>query len=115
MRISRAIRISEPLLCAIRNNFRALFLSAINDRKRQLYNRRKGLRFNGKGVNIPIVQLDNNTLVLYEELGNRWWELERSLRRSILICPLCNSSKKNMIYNIDKNAWFCEDCNPRLI
>ncbi len=110
---SIVIKISNPFLKLVRDNLRALILSAINDKKGKLYNRRKNLLFNEKGVKILVSDLGPQDLALYEELGEEWWELERRLRRSILLCPLCNSTRKNMVYNPKEDAWFCVECNSR--
>lgn len=115
MPINRVIKVDDPFLSSIRNNLRSIFLNAINEKKRKLYNKRKILLLDNNGLRVPINNLDKDTLLLYKELGNKWWELERMLRKSILICSLCNSSKKNMIYNQERNEWFCEECNLKLI
>ncbi|KKN15771.1 hypothetical protein LCGC14_0982700 [marine sediment metagenome] len=115
MLVKRVIRINNPLLQSIRNNSRLILLIAINEKKREIYERRKRLLLDSEENLIPINQLGEKILFLYKKLGNEWWKLERSLKKSILICSLCSSSIKNMVYNHEKCEWFCEDCNLKLV
>ncbi|MEJ2248590.1 MAG: hypothetical protein P8Y70_13195 [Candidatus Lokiarchaeota archaeon] len=46
----------------------------------------------------------------YRENHEKWWELERLIRKSICQCPVCKRSDKNMTYNPYYDTWFCNDC-----
>lgn len=115
MPIKRIVSIHNTVLRTIRNNLRLLFISAITAEQRVIYNKRRNLLIDNKGNHISVSQLDKEAFCLYKELYNQWWELERSLRKSILKCSLCGSSTEDMIFNHEKSEWFCEVCNLRLI
>jgi hypothetical protein len=37
-------------------------------------------------------------------------KISRALDKSICICPVCGSAKKDMIFNPKLSIWFCIDC-----
>lgn len=115
MLVKRIVSIHNTVLQTIRNNLRLVFVYAATTKQRVIYNNIRDLLIGNNGYRISDSQLDKDTHRLYNELYNQWWELERSLRKSILKCSLCGSSTEDMIFNREKSEWFCEVCNLRLI
>lgn len=49
-----------------------------------------------------------------KELYNKESLIEDSLRASILECPVCFKSDKDMTYNPVRKVWYCTDCYAKL-
>jgi len=85
MKIKRTIIIKDPHLKKIRNNLRRVIISACSVEKSK--------------------SLDTET---GDE--SKFWAIERPLRASILLCPACFQSDKDMIYNPVRKEWYCLEC-----
>ncbi|MFX1489565.1 MAG: hypothetical protein ACFFBI_10485 [Promethearchaeota archaeon] len=48
------------------------------------------------------------------ELNKQFWAIERPLRASILLCPACFKTDKDMTYNPVLKTWYCTDCYAKL-
>ncbi|MFX1489567.1 MAG: hypothetical protein ACFFBI_10495 [Promethearchaeota archaeon] len=51
--------------------------------------------------------------ILHKEgrkLNDQLWAIERPLRASILLCPACFQSDKDMTYNPVLKTWYCTEC-----
>ena len=57
---------------------------------------------------------DDKFRKLAKELNEKYWTIERPLRASILLCPICFKSDKNMTYNPVRKVWFCVGCYEKL-
>lgn len=47
---------------------------------------------------------------LSQDLDDQYWAIERPLRASILLCPVCFKSDKDMTYNPVRKTWYCTEC-----
>ncbi len=89
MKSKRTIIIKDPDLRKIRNNLRSLIISACSVEKAKALNTKNG-----------------------DE--SKFWAIERPLRASILLCPACFQSDKDMTYNPVLKTWYCIDCYAKL-
>ncbi|MFX1328807.1 MAG: hypothetical protein ACFE91_11825 [Promethearchaeota archaeon] len=85
MHKKRSIKINNPYLRRIRNNLRNLIITACSVEK-------------------------SNILDKAEESEDEYWAIERPLRASILLCPACFKSDKDMTYNPLRKEWYCTEC-----
>jgi len=46
----------------------------------------------------------------YQTLTKEASDLNYSLKKSIIFCPVCGQIDRNMIYNIVFNQWLCYNC-----
>ncbi|KKL60616.1 hypothetical protein LCGC14_2203540 [marine sediment metagenome] len=104
MKNGRTISIKNPKLQRIRNNLRLIILkecakkkSEISDQKHDLTHDKNGKYIKISGDKVPILQ----------ELTDKWWDIERPLRASIIKCPMCNKHNKDMTYHKKSKTWFC--------
>ncbi|MFX1596989.1 MAG: hypothetical protein ACFFBK_13105, partial [Promethearchaeota archaeon] len=44
------------------------------------------------------------------ELQDQNWAIERPLRASILLCPACFKSDKDITFNPVRKEWYCTEC-----
>ncbi|MFX1489568.1 MAG: hypothetical protein ACFFBI_10500 [Promethearchaeota archaeon] len=109
MKKKRTISITDPSLKKVRNNLRSLWVTASSARKKAI---------SGERLNLSIKsiseELSNKNAKRYKELHNDYWEIERPLRASILLCPTCFRSDKDMTYNPILKTWYCTECYAKL-
>jgi ABC-type phosphate transport system auxiliary subunit len=110
MKDKRAIIIKNPRLQTIRNNFRTLFLKAINTELIRLLNERQNLKIDSDGISRSIDDLPPNQLKKYRQLQEQENNLRESSYRSILACVSCGKSDRDMVYNKAYDAWYCTEC-----
>ena len=104
MKDGRTIIIEDPRLQKIRNNLRLIILHACLDRKKEIREQEHNLTFNRNGGH---VKASEETTKKIQDLNDEWWEIERSLRSSIVKCPICSKHDKDMIYHKKSKTWFC--------
>jgi hypothetical protein len=51
---------------------------------------------------------------LSKKLSNQLSAIERSHRASLLICPVCFKTDKDMTYNPLRKKWYCTECYHEL-
>ncbi len=81
MKSKRTISIKDPQLRIVRNNLRSIIISAASVKKSES------------------LKAENNDESMF-------WEIERPLRTSILLCSACFQSDKNMNYNPVRRIWY---------
>ncbi len=79
-----------------------------SDYKRKIYDKKEELRefddyYDNEGIQKKA-----------KELNDQWWDIERPLRASILLCPACFQSDKDMTYNPVRKEWYCTECYAKL-
>lgn len=99
MNKKRTIALKDPLLIKIRNNIRDLIESAIITQKKEIRNKKT-----------KIIGRSPEEQEKFRKLDKDWWDIENSLRASIIKCPACFSSKKDMTYNPNTKMWYCTSC-----
>ncbi|UCD00626.1 MAG: hypothetical protein JSV23_06975 [Promethearchaeota archaeon] len=107
MKNGRTISIKDPKLQKIRNNLRLIILNACSDRKSEISDQKHELRFDKDG---NYIRSDNDTHEIIQSLTDKWWEIERPLRASIVKCTGCNKHDKDMTYHLPTRTWYCIDC-----
>jgi hypothetical protein len=103
----RIISIRNPTLRKIRDNLRSLILEVHKSFQHKLADKRSLIR---KEIS---ENPEKDTETLYEQIGNLSRELQenrRLLYESIVVCPVCFKSNKDMTYNPVHKTWFCTDC-----
>lgn len=104
----RAIIIRNSHLRRIRNNLRNVIISACSSEQSKIHDERDRLREYDD-------YYDNEDVLKHaKELNDQSWAIERPLRASILLCPTCFQSHKDMIYNPVRKEWYCTECYPEL-
>jgi len=59
------------------------------------------------------VKISGETSEILQDLTNRWWEIERPLRASIVKCAGCSKHDRDMTYRRKSRAWYCVQCYRR--
>lgn len=107
MKNGRTIRIKDPKLQKIRNNLRLIILEECAKRKSEFTNHKYDLMHDKYG---NYTSPSEETGKIIRDLNDRWWEIERPLRASIVKCAVCGNHKKDMIYHQKSRSWSCADC-----
>jgi len=104
----RTIIIKNPCLRRVRNNFRkiidgayTIYVSEILEKRRALYENRDFYKEE---------DYQNHS----KRLSNQLSTVERSYRTSLLICPVCFKTDKDMTYNPVRKKWYCTECYTEL-
>lgn len=106
MKEGKTIRIRDPKLQKIRNNLRLIVLKECMKRKSEITEQEYNLTHDEDG---NYIKASIETIKKIQELTNMWWEIERPLRASILTCPICSKSNRNMTFHKESKTWFCEE------
>lgn len=104
MNKKREIIIKNPILRKVRNNVREVIFKACSARQKKIHEKKQEL-----GLNISSYE-DDEYSRLSSELSRQWWAIERPLRASILLCPVCGQIDKDMIFNPIREKWYCTEC-----
>jgi len=104
MKEGRTIIIKDPKLQRIRNNLRLIILKECSKRKSDISDQKHNLRFDKNG---NYIRATEKTTKKIQGLTDKWWEIERPLRASIVKCPICNKHNKDMTYHKKSKTWFC--------
>ena len=89
MKVKRTIIIRNQHLRRLRNNLRSLIITACSIEK-------------SKSLDIGNGDED------------KFWAIETPLRESILLCPACFQTDKDMTYNPVRKEWYCTECYAEL-
>jgi len=106
----RTILIKNPCLKRIRNNLRSLVIQACGSEQGRLLEEEEKLK------TIPDYYKNHPPGLLKQakKLNDQYWAIERPLRASILLCPACFQSDKDMTYNPVRKEWYCTECYAEL-
>lgn len=104
MKNGRTISIKNPKLQKARNNLRLIILKECAKRKSEISDQERALTHDQNGV---FISLDDDTIKSLQCLTDRWWDIERPLRASIIKCPICSKHNKDMTYHKKSKTWFC--------
>ena len=110
MKNGRTISIKDPKLQRIRNNLRLILLKECSKRKSGIRDQEHDLTFDKEG---NYIRASEETTMKIQNLNDKWWEIERPLRASIVKCPGCNKHKKDMTFYRKTRTWYCVQCYKR--
>lgn len=110
MKNGRTISIKDPKLQKIRNKLRLIILKECGKREMEISDQKHELSFDKDG---NYIKSDDNTHKIIRGLTDKWWEIERPLRASIVKCPGCNKHNKDMGYHRKSRTWYCVQCYKR--
>ena len=108
MKNGRIIRIKDPKLQKIRNNLRQIILEECARSQMEISDQKHKLTHDKDGNYIKISDKTSNAL---RSLTDKWWEIERPLRASIVKCAACGTPNKDMTYHRRSHSWYCVDCH----
>jgi ribosomal protein L37AE/L43A len=104
----RTIAIKDPQLRKIRANLRRLIHSACKVEQTKIHEKKSALRKE------PNYYDDKGIRKQAKELSDQYWAIEDPLRASIIECPVCFKSDKDMTYNPVRKIWYCTECYEKL-
>ncbi len=107
MKNGRTIRIKDLKLQRVRNNLRLLILKECAKRQMDIDDRKHDLTYDKDG---NYIGSDDDTDVILQDFTDKWWEIERPLRASIVKCATCGKHNKDMTYHRRSRSWYCVDC-----
>jgi len=108
MKDGKKIAITRPRLLAIRKNFRIIFISAVEERLKDL-RRSKNLAWKNRFISEYTEIAEKRRQLLNADYN----KLLANFHHSILYCSGgCKGDglNKNMVYIAQYNGWFCEEC-----
>jgi len=92
----RTLVIKNPHLRKVRDALRMAIVNATFERQKEI--RKKKRRFHPTEVERRI------------PLANQEQDLDRALRASVCMCPICRSQTSDMIFNPVIKKWYCIKC-----
>jgi len=104
MKNGRTISIRDPKLQRFRNNLRLIILKECAKRKSEISDQEHNLTHDKNG---KYIRISEETGKILKDLSDKWWEIERPLRASIIKCPICSKHNKDMTYHRKTKTWFC--------
>ena len=104
MKDGRTISIKDSKLQKIRNNLRLVMLKECAKRQIRISDQKHDLTFDENG---NYIRPSEETTKNIQDLTDKWWEIERPLRASIVKCPICSKHYKDMTYLKKSDTWFC--------
>ncbi|KKK43926.1 hypothetical protein LCGC14_0957690 [marine sediment metagenome] len=107
MKNGRTISIKDPKLQRMRNSLRLIILKECSKRQMEISDREYYLTHDKNG---NYVRISEETSKILQNLSDKWWEIERPLRASIVKCATCGKHKKDMTYYKKSHTWYCVDC-----
>jgi ribosomal protein L37AE/L43A len=110
----RTIMIKDPQLRKIRTNLRRLILSACKAEQARIHDEEGILMKEERVEKRNGTYNDEKYRRLNKELDDQYWAIEDPLRASIIECPVCFKSDKDMTYNPNRKVWYCTDCYEKL-
>ncbi len=102
MKHKKAIEIKDPQLRKIRNNLRLLCVSVVNSRV--------GDYLDEQGDLLALDKMNSFDLDQYKKINRENEKLKSILNRSICLCPVCQRSDRDMVFNPVTKVWFCVRC-----
>ena len=101
----RTIIIKDPHLRKIRNNLRVLILKASRSIQHQILANMNTLKNDiDEFFNRPELMQKN------KDLEKKRQKIEQQLSDSIILCPSCLKSNKDMTFNPVRKTWYCTEC-----
>jgi len=110
MKNGRIISIKDPKLQKIRNNLRLVILKECSKRQMEISDQEHNLMHDKDG---NYIKSDDDTHMIIQGLTDKWWDIERPLRASIIQCPGCKKHNKDMAYHRKSRTWYCVQCYKR--
>lgn len=110
MKNGRTISIEDPKLQKIRNDLRLIILKECAKRQMEISDQEHDLKHEKNG---KYIKISDETSEILQQLNDKWWEIERPLRASIVKCPGCNKHNKDMTYHRKSRTWYCVQCYER--
>ncbi len=107
------IRIKDPRLQKIRNEFRKLFWNATEQKIRELLNLINSASVSGSfwDESDPLyTSLHYESMLHHIEQEN----LTIAQRDSITWCSVCDSFEKDMVYRPAHTMWMCTECSAKI-
>lgn len=104
----RTIIIRNPCLRRVRNNLRSLLIQTCGDEQSKIHEEEEKLML------IPDYYDNEDIQKQAKKLNDQYWAIKRPLRESILLCPACFQSDKDMTYNPVRKEWYCTGCYAEL-
>ncbi|MFX1467339.1 MAG: hypothetical protein ACFFB8_01650 [Promethearchaeota archaeon] len=110
MKKKRTIAIKKACLRRIRNNLRIIILKANTQVQLRILEEIERIK------QIPEYYENHPPELLnqVQELYDKEKQIERIKRASILLCPACFKSDKDMTYNPVRKEWYCTECYAKL-
>jgi len=102
------IIIRSPILRQVRNSLRDVLISACSVEQSKIHDEEDRLREHDDYYENEEIQ------IAAKKLNDQYWEIERPLRASILLCPACFKTDKDMIFNPVRKEWYCIECYAKL-
>ena len=96
------VKIKNPRLIKIRNNLRTLLMEIYLDKMNELH------KLGREALNSENLRLKSGES--HVDIHRNEQKLRRVLNESIIICPNCQSSEKDMVKTKVKRQWVCIDC-----
>lgn len=111
MKDRRIIKIRNPLLRKIRDEFRLLWHAALNSRWNEIFDEMERIDSNENGRLLTVEEMEEyGVLERYRFLQVAKNELSMRIKLSICQCATCGRADRDMYYNKTYNAWWCTDC-----
>jgi len=102
----RTISIRDPKLQEARNNMRLIILKECAKRQMEISDQEHNLKYDKNG---NYVRPSEEEIEILKHLSDKWWDIERPLRASIIKCPICSKHNRDMTYHKKSKTWFCEE------
>ena len=106
----RTIIIRNQHLRRLRNNLRSLVIEACAAEQSKIHEEIEKLKLIPDYFETHPPEL----LKRVKELNDKYWAIKTPLRESILLCPACFQSDKDMTYNPVRKEWYCTECYAEL-
>ena len=107
MKNGRTISVKDPRLQKIRNNIRLLILNECSRQRSEISDQEHDLTHDKDG---KYVRISPETSEILQNLTNNWWDIERPLRASAVICAGCGKHDRDVTYHRKSRSWFCVRC-----
>ena len=91
-RNDRTISIKDPKLQRVRNNLRLIILKECAKRKSEISDLKHSLTH---GKNGKYIKISEETRKALQKLTDKWGDIERPLRASIVKCPICSRCRRS--------------------
>ena len=111
MKDKRVIKIKDPRLRKIRNEFRKLWSAAESAEWKHFRAEMEKLCFDEEGNFLDVDQMkERGVLKIYHSLQRKQQDLTMDFGISICKCPTCGRIDVDMYYNKTYDSWFCLEC-----
>ncbi len=107
MKHKKTIKIKDPQLRRLRNNLRLVFIRFALDQKSRLREELKNVWWDKNGNS---AEYNETNVGVSRRPVRKMYEIDKILDKSICLCPVCQKSDQDMIFNPVTKVWFCVDC-----